>query len=145
MRSRGTGSWASPMFQPLSAARAIATMTGCRCFITRPASTGFAPNLTLPDRRIVAHNLCARRWRGAPAEGTLHRNHPAGRVRPFIEHQLEIGDFCVKLQTATPKCDVALIYFEEILAAFPEATIADKNSVTVKVELSEKVACRSSA
>jgi len=66
-------------------------------------------------------------------------------VRPFIEHQLEIGDFCVKLQTATPKCDVALIHFEEILAAFPEATLADKNSLALKVEYRKKGACSSLA
>ena len=59
--------------------------------------------------------------------------------RPFIEHQLEIADFCVALQCATRhRKDVALIHREEIVAAFPEATRAEKNPLKLKVRISHR-------
>ena len=54
-------------------------------------------------------------------------------LRSFIEHQLEIMDFYVALQCATrTRTDVALIHPEEITAAFPEATRAEKNPLKLK-------------
>jgi hypothetical protein len=58
-------------------------------------------------------------------------------LRPFIEHQLEIMDFYVALQCATRnRSDVALVHPEEIVAAFPEATRAEKHPLKLKVRLS---------
>ncbi|MCL4710096.1 MAG: replication-relaxation family protein [Pseudorhodoplanes sp.] len=60
-------------------------------------------------------------------------------LRPFIEHQLEIMDFLVALQCATrARSDVSLIHPEEIVAAFPEATRAEKHPQKLKVRLSHK-------
>jgi DNA-binding Lrp family transcriptional regulator len=60
-------------------------------------------------------------------------------LRPFIEHQLEIVDFYVALQSTTRnRADVALIHPEEIVAAFPEATRTEKNPLKLKVRLSHK-------
>jgi hypothetical protein len=59
--------------------------------------------------------------------------------RPFIEHQLEIMDFYVALQCATrERRDVRLIHPEEIVAAFPEATRAEKHPQKLKVRMSHK-------
>lgn len=60
-------------------------------------------------------------------------------LRPFIEHQLEVTDFYVALQCATRnRTDVALIHPEEITAAFPETTHAEKNPLKLKVKMSHK-------
>lgn len=60
-------------------------------------------------------------------------------LRPFIEHQLEIMDFYVALETATRnRKDVALIHPHEIVASFPEGTRADKKPFKLKVKLSDK-------
>jgi len=66
-----------------------------------------------------------------------HKNKSA--LQPFIEHQLEIVDFYVALQSATrARKDVALIHPEEIIAAFPERTRAERNPLKLKVQMSHK-------
>src|SRR5580698_5710366 len=51
------------------------------------------------------------------------KNRQAGR--PFIEHQLEVGDFYVALQCAAARRrDVRLIQAQEIVAAFPDQSFS---------------------
>ena len=64
------------------------------------------------------------------------KNKKSGRQ--FIEHQLEIIDFHVALRQATAdRKDVALIDPDEIVAAFPSATRAERNPLKLKVRLSD--------
>jgi DNA-binding Lrp family transcriptional regulator len=66
-----------------------------------------------------------------------HQNQSA--LRPFIEHQLEIMDFCVALECATrARSDVTLIRPDEIVASFPEATQAERNPLKLKVRMSHR-------
>ena len=83
-------------------------------------------------RLLRAHDGAA-----APRLDLSRKNKSA--LRPFIEHQLEIVDFYVALQCATRnRTDVALIHPEEIMAAFPPATHAEKNPLKLKVKMSHK-------
>ena len=60
-------------------------------------------------------------------------------LRPFIEHQLEIMDFYVALQSATRnRKDVTLIHPNEIIAAFPERTRVDKQPLKLKITMTDK-------
>jgi hypothetical protein len=64
------------------------------------------------------------------------KNETAGR--PFIEHQLEIMDFYVALQVATRKReDVALIHPHELVATFPEPSIAARDPFAIRVRLTD--------
>jgi hypothetical protein len=63
------------------------------------------------------------------------RNREAGR--PFIEHQLEIGDFQVALERAVrDRRDIRLIHSDELIAALPEQTRAKRNPFAMRVSVS---------
>ena len=65
------------------------------------------------------------------------KNRKAGR--PFIEHQLEIVDFSVALQLATgARPDVQFIHPNDIIAAFPQHTRAERNPLSLRVKLSHQ-------
>jgi len=69
--------------------------------------------------------------------GWDRKNHQAGR--PFIEHQLEIAEFYVSLQSATrDRSDVRLIHPNELVAAFPAETRALRNPLALRVSLSHE-------
>lgn len=60
-------------------------------------------------------------------------------TRPFIEHQLGINEFLVSLRIATRgRRDVRLIDPDEVIAAFPESTCAQRNPLAWKVRLSHR-------
>lgn len=62
------------------------------------------------------------------------KNRAAGR--PFIEHQIEIMDFYVALQSAArARSDVRLIHPDEIVAAFPDQTFSARNPFALRVKV----------
>jgi hypothetical protein len=64
------------------------------------------------------------------------KNETAGRR--FIEHQLEIMDFYVALQIGTRgRTDVTLIHPHELVAVFPEPSIATRDPFALRVKLTE--------
>lgn len=65
------------------------------------------------------------------------KNREAGR--PFIEHQLEIMDFLVTLQTASrTRRDVTFIHPKDIVAEFPASTRAARNPLLLRAKLSHQ-------
>jgi hypothetical protein len=63
------------------------------------------------------------------------KNGEAGR--PFIEHQLEIVDFCVSLHLAVRgRGEIRLIHSDELIASFPEHTRRMRNPLALRVTLS---------
>ena len=65
------------------------------------------------------------------------KNRRAGR--PFIEHQLEIVDFYVRLQCAArARADLQLVHPAELVAAFPDQRVAARNPFTLRVTLSHR-------
>ena len=65
------------------------------------------------------------------------KNRKAGR--PFIEHQLEIMDFYVRLQCAArARADVQLVHPDALVAAFPDQRVAARNPFTLRVTLSHR-------
>ena len=107
--SRVIASCARPTSRRWSAARSIAPTIACRGSFTPATSTGRAPSSTTtrpPDRRRSStRSPTAARGFLIERDGIdfanvewSRKNREAGR--PFIEHQLEIMDFCVALQCA---------------------------------------------
>lgn len=65
------------------------------------------------------------------------KNREAGR--PFIEHQLEIMDFLVALQTASrTRRDITFIHPKDIVAEFPASTRAARNPLLLRAKLSHQ-------
>jgi Replication-relaxation len=65
------------------------------------------------------------------------KNRHAGR--PFIEHQLEIVDFYVALQTATARhADLRFIHPDELVAAFPDQSFSQRNPFALRAKLSHQ-------
>jgi hypothetical protein len=63
------------------------------------------------------------------------KNREAGR--PFIEHQLEIVDFCLALQRdVRRRNDLRLIDSDELIAAFPERTRKMRNPLALRIGVS---------
>ena len=64
-------------------------------------------------------------------------NRRAGR--PFIEHQLEVVDFYVALQSADKGHNgVCLIHRDELVAAFPDQILSAHNPFALKVKVSRQ-------
>jgi hypothetical protein len=65
------------------------------------------------------------------------KNRDAGR--PFIEHQLEIVDFYVRLELATRgRTDIRLIHSDELIAGFPEQSRGARNPLTLRVNVANQ-------
>jgi hypothetical protein len=61
-------------------------------------------------------------------------NRRAGR--PYIEHQLEIMDFCVALEFATRmRTDLRLIYPDEMVMSFPDQTFSERDPFALRVRV----------
>ena len=145
---RGIASCARPISRRWSAVRSIApTIASNRLFhagyIDRPRAqldyyptAGSAPiAYALADRG--ARLLIERDGIAFANVEWSRKNREAGR--PFIEHQLEIMDFYVALQLAARSAaDVRLIHPEEIIAAFPDQTLAERNPFALPVKLSHQ-------
>ncbi|MGA8612760.1 MAG: replication-relaxation family protein [Xanthobacteraceae bacterium] len=72
------------------------------------------------------------------------KNREAGR--PFIEHQLEVTDFCLALQLATGgRTDLRVIHADELIAAFPEPLTAGRNPFSMKVKMAQRGVVRERA
>lgn len=68
------------------------------------------------------------------------KNREAGR--PFIEHQLEIMDFYVALERAAQaRDDVRFIHPDEMVAAFPDQSFAERNPFALRVRISHRGLC----
>lgn len=75
---------------------------------------------------------------GSPYSASEWSWKNGGVGRPFIEHQLEVMDFYVALQIATrDRKDVALIHPRELVAAFPQPSIAARDPFALRVKLTE--------
>lgn len=65
------------------------------------------------------------------------KNRSAGR--PFIEHQLAVMDFYVSLQSAAERRDdVRLIHADEMLAAFPDQSLTERNAFALRVRIKHR-------
>lgn len=65
------------------------------------------------------------------------KNRHAGR--PFIEHQLEVVDFYVALQTAAAqRAELRLIHPDEIVDSFPDQSSSGRNPFALRVKLSHQ-------
>lgn len=65
------------------------------------------------------------------------KNRKAGR--PFIEHQLEIVDFQISLDSATrDRDDVRLMHADEIIASMPNQAPARRSPFALRVKLTHK-------
>jgi DNA-binding Lrp family transcriptional regulator len=97
-------------------------------------SAGSAPMVyALADRSAAL--LIARDGVDFSKVGWSRKNREAGR--PFIEHQLEVMDFYVSLQTAIQgRSDVQLIHADEIVASFPDQQFSLRNPFALSVRVS---------
>jgi hypothetical protein len=64
-------------------------------------------------------------------------NRRAGR--PYIEHQLEIMDFCVALEFATRNsADLRLIYPDEMVMSFPDQSFSERDPFALRVRVAHR-------
>jgi hypothetical protein len=65
------------------------------------------------------------------------KNREAGR--PFIEHQLEVADFYVRLrQAVSTRPNVRLVHPDEMVASFPDQSFAESNPIALRARLSHR-------